>query len=38
MLPEPEAVTMLERETESLPTPSDDIGPVSPIQVAVRSR
>ena len=38
MLPEPEAVTMSERETDSLPTQSDDIGPVSPIQLAVRSR
>ena len=35
MLPEPEALTTLEREPDSLPTPADDIGPASPIQLAI---
>ena len=35
MLPEPEALTTLEREPDSLPTPADDIDPASPIQLAI---
>ena len=37
-LNEPEALTTLEREPDSLPTPADDIGPASPIQLAIPPR